>query len=150
MTVDKHQLEAKIRSAFGCNAALDHPMPFAFPEMNQKICRFAISDAKKYLPLLMIKEMDADREFLSTGDQLVYFLDGYLRASKAEASSGGDFSSVLRQVEFQENYFKDFTRAESEAILEWLREIAYPTYKDLCAKDIESAISFWQDKIAEA
>ena len=49
MSSDKHQLEAKTRSAFDCKTSLDTPMPFPFSEMNHKINRYDLAGVSSQL-----------------------------------------------------------------------------------------------------
>ena len=144
MSVENHKLEARIRKAFACNAPLSTPLPYDFSEMNHKISRYANSYVRKYLPLLLIKEMESEqRSPTSTGDHLIYFLDGYLLARQ------GDTHSYKTLLDIQQETFADFGREEAQAILKWLEIIAFPKYRDLCADDLDSAIKYWRDKALE-
>jgi hypothetical protein len=134
-------IEANIRKAFHCNLQLDDSLPFDFAEMNSEICRYNDLHVRKNLPLLLIKEMEnSQRSSASTGDHLVYFLDGYLLARQDDRRS----YKVL--LDIQQKRFANYSVEEAQAILAWLEEIAYPKYRDLCPDDLDSAIKYWRDK----
>jgi hypothetical protein len=42
--------------------------------------------------------------------------------------------------------FEDFNPEEENAILIWLIEVARPRYGEMCERDLDSAIAFWQNK----
>lgn len=151
MSVHKQELQGTIRKAFRCGLPLDTDLPFAFSEMNHKITRYDTSTIKRYLPLLLINEIGEDLEpsFSGTGDHLVYFLDGYLLAQKADAKTSRDLRSIELQLDFQERRFREFGREEAQAIVRWLEEIAYPKYGHLCPKDLHSALEYWKDKASK-
>jgi hypothetical protein len=136
------QIEKLIRDAFHCALPLNS-LPLSFEEMNGEIARFNSQDARKYLPLLLIKELEnPERTPDSNGDLLVYFLDGYLQGRSRYAAS----RAVLEQIKTRT--FADFTALEAQAILTWLEEVAYPKYSRLCAADLDSAIKYWKDRVS--
>ena len=139
-------LEEKIRNAFGCVAAIESISAQEARELNHGINRLDNASVKRFLPLLMLRELYAENmfSFQGTGDHLVYFLDGALQRQKHDADISGNYQSYYEQLKIVERRFSEFSKCEADAILAWLREVAIPKYGEMCNDDIESAIQFWE------
>ncbi len=147
--MEKAEIEAVIRRAFGCTAPLETIPADEYEKLNSAINLFDAKALKEYLPLLLIKELSDTKQhaFQVTGDQLIYFLDGYQRSAKAEGEKTGDMSSYDALLRIAERTLAEFDEGQAQAILIWLQELAYPRYRELCLRELDSAIAFWQDKV---
>lgn len=135
-------LENQIRSAFGCSLPLNTFSGCEYEDWNTKIIKHDNQTVKKYLPLLLINQIYDDKNvFSSTGDHLIYFLDGNLDTRRNTKDN-----SYQQSKQYREETFSNFTLEESEAVLRWLKEVAYSKYEDLCMEDVQSAIRYWSLK----
>ncbi|MCD4779487.1 MAG: hypothetical protein K8S27_02910 [Candidatus Omnitrophica bacterium] len=140
-------LEKKIREVFACSLPMDALSDDQYDDLNSGINRLDDASVKKYLPLLLIREMNLHYKYAlsGTGDQLIYFLDGAQLDEKDSATSQADKSSVDCLININESTFQDFTKNQGEMISIWLKEFAYDKYVEYCKKDVESAIYYWSE-----
>lgn len=145
------EIENQIREAFHCQLPLHTLTDDEYAEWNHKISQYNIETVKKYLPLLLIREMYKDDEFSfnGTGDHLVYFLDGQLLGDKHEAKTEKDLDAYQFLETSKKNLFRYFTYSEAMSVLYWLSEVASSKYSDFCQRDVDSAIQFWERMVAE-
>ena len=145
--MDNILLEKKIREAFACSLPLDTLSNDQYDDLNSGINRLDDASVKKYLPLLLIREMNLQYKYAlsGSGDHLIYFLDGAQIEGKDSTTSQADRSSVDCLIDISESTFQDFTKSQGEVLAIWLKEFAYDKYAEFCKKDVESAIFYWSE-----
>jgi hypothetical protein len=107
-------------------------------EMIDALPRLVTRDAKKTLGKLMLyfaDEKDSLLPYTSSGDRVIFFLDG-------NCLGVNDPQSIF----ITKNILCDFSSSESMIIMRWLKEIARTRFSKLCPDDVESAIKYWADR----
>jgi len=143
-------LENEIRKAFSCTAPLDSIPAEDARELNYAITRFDHATVIQMLPLLMLKEMYESYRYGSTGEGLIFFLDGaLLKRDKMGNLVPRNKEIYAERYRYTHEQLKDFTKEQAYAIVQWLKQVATPKYNRLCSVDILSALSFWENRSKE-
>lgn len=101
-------------------------------------------DVARYLPALMLRRAELPPERLPAPDMVGIFLDGaQLRRERDGSLAPRSDRSPFRDSRAAEPFAR-FTRAQSAAVLRFVREILLPVEPD--AVFLASALVFWNDK----
>ena len=115
-----------------------------YAELAENLTLLPDEEVARYLPALMVRMADLPPERRPYSDMVGIFLDGAnLRREKDGSLAPRSDRSPFR-VPWAADSFARFTRAQSAAVLRFVREVLLPAQPD--AVCLASALVFWNDK----
>ena len=146
--------EAKTRNEGG--GTLAQEIRAAFPEMapmlsdaecadlSENLPLLSDEDVARYLPALMVRMAELPPERRPSPDMVGIFLDGAnLRREKDGSLAPRSDRSPFHDSRATDSFAR-FTRAQSAAVLRFIREVLLPVDPDTVF--LASALVFWNDK----
>ena len=140
---EKKRLEIQIREAFSfvsrCDSKVDERSSFFL----ENLTLFDTSTQKQAVPHLMILILYLGIETVPDGDQLLYFLDGAkLKRDKSGALRPRNSRSQA-DVQYCESVFSDYSLAQINAIIEWLKFISRGPLFGFLPDVADSCLFYW-------
>ncbi len=139
-----NKLQQKIIRAFGCSFEMLDENELC--EFSENLCLMDNEALHRYLPQVLLNEINLGDRRRFFEDFVVNFLDGARMKKQPDGSMYCNQVAQKDVLAFAEKTFSSFTKDQAESIYDWLVDFAKRKNTDYCQNELSSAVHYWKNR----